>query len=94
MGAAEQSLSSNGENARSNLAASARELDSLPGSDVRNVALASLILERTVARQSWIANKLATRNAANVSQQVRRYRARRSMLPVALKKYLQSVKIR
>jgi tetratricopeptide (TPR) repeat protein len=48
---------------------SARELDSLPGSDVRKVALASLILERTVARQSWIADKLAMRSAANVSQQ-------------------------
>jgi hypothetical protein len=72
---------------------SARELDSLPGSDARKVALASLILERTVARQSWIADKLAMRSAANVSQQVRRYRARRSRLPPALKAYLQSVKI-
>jgi hypothetical protein len=32
---------------------SAKELDSLPGSDVRKVALANLLLERTVARQSW-----------------------------------------
>ena len=32
---------------------SAKELDSLPGSDVRKVALANLVLERTVARQSW-----------------------------------------
>ena len=47
---------------------SARELDSLPGSDVRKGALASFILERTVARQSWIADKLAMRSAANVSQ--------------------------
>jgi hypothetical protein len=37
---------------------SARELDSSPGSDVRKVALANLLLERTVARQSWIADKL------------------------------------
>jgi len=72
---------------------SARDLDSLPGSDVRKVALASLILERTVARQSWIADKLAMRSAANVSQQVRRYHARKSRLPAALKQYLQSVKI-
>jgi len=56
-------------------------------------ALASLILERTLARQSWIANKLAMRSAANVSQQVGLYRARRSGLPVALKEYIQSVKI-
>jgi REP-associated tyrosine transposase len=57
----------------------------LPGSDVRKVALASLILERTLARQSWIADKLAMASAANVSQQVRRYGARRSRLPAALK---------
>jgi putative transposase len=72
---------------------SVRELDSLPGSDVRKVAFASLILERTVPRQSWIADKLAMRSAVNVSQQVSRYRARRSRLPPALKEYLRSVKI-
>ena len=32
---------------------SAKELDSLPGSDVRKVALVNLVLERAVARQSW-----------------------------------------
>jgi hypothetical protein len=57
-----------------------KELDWLPGSDVHKVASANLVLERTVARQSWIAGKLATRSAANVSQQVRRYRAKRSRL--------------
>jgi REP-associated tyrosine transposase len=72
---------------------SAKELDSLPGSDVRKVALANLLLEGTVARQSWIAGKLAMRSAANVSQQVRRYRAKRSRLTGAFKEYLQSVKI-
>lgn len=72
---------------------SAKELDSLPGSDVRKVALANLLLERTVARQSWIAEKLAMRSAANVSQQVRRYRATRPRLTGAFKEYLQSVKI-
>jgi hypothetical protein len=46
---------------------SAKELDSLPGSDVRKVALANLLLERTVARQSWIAQKLAMCSAANKS---------------------------
>jgi len=72
---------------------SAKELDSLAGSDMRKVALANLLLERTVTRQSWIAEKLAMRSAANVSQQVRRYRAKRPRLPAALKEYLQSVKI-
>jgi len=52
---------------------SARELDSLPGSDVRKVALANLLLERTVARQSWVADKLAMCSAANVSQQSRSF---------------------
>src|SRR5207237_10810643 len=56
---------------------SARELDSLPGSEVRKMALANLLLERTVARQSWIADKLAMCSAANVSQQVHRYRKQR-----------------
>src|SRR3954466_11425049 len=68
---------------------STKELDSLPGSDVRKVALANLLLERTVARQRWIAEKLAMRSAANVSQQVHRYRAKRPSLTVALKQYLQ-----
>ena len=72
---------------------SAKELDSLPGSDVRKVALANLLLERTVARQRWIAEKLAMRSAANVTQQVHRYRAKRTRLTGALKKYLESVKI-
>jgi len=72
---------------------SVKELSSLPGSDVRKVALANLVLERTVARQSWIAEKLAVRSAANLSQQVRRYRAKRPRLTAAFKEYLQSVKI-
>ena len=73
-----------------NTGLSARELDSLPGSDVRKVALASLILERTVARQSWIADKLAMRSAANVSQQVRRYRTQRPRLAATFREYLES----
>jgi hypothetical protein len=72
---------------------SAKELDSLPGSDVRKVALANLLLERTVARQSWIAEKLAMRSAANVSHQVHRYRAKRLRLAAALKEFLHSVRI-
>jgi REP element-mobilizing transposase RayT len=68
-------------------------LDGLSGSDVRKVALASLLLERTVARQSWIAERLVMHSAANVSQQVRRHRIRNPKLPPTLKTYLQSVKI-
>ena len=72
---------------------SARDLDSLPGSDVRKVALASLILEQTVARQSWIADKLAMRSAANVSQQVRRYRTQRPRLAAKFREYLESASL-
>jgi len=68
-------------------------LGSLPGSDVCKTALASLLLERTTARQSWIAERLAMRSAANVSQQVRRCRIRKPKLPPKLKAYIQSVKI-
>ena len=70
-----------------------RELDSLPGSDVRKVALANLLLQRTVARQSWIADKLAMRSAANVSQQVRRYPTQRPRLASAFREYLESVNL-
>jgi hypothetical protein len=63
-------------------------LGGLPGSDLRKVALASLLLERTVARQSWIAERLAMCSAANVSQQVRRHRLKTPKLPAALKTYL------
>jgi hypothetical protein len=72
---------------------SARELDSLPGSDVRKVALANLLLERTVTRQSWIADKLAMRSAANVSQQVRRYRAHKPRVATTLREYLESASL-
>jgi hypothetical protein len=68
-------------------------LSRLAGSDVRKVALANLLLERTVARQSWIAEHLVMRSAANVSQQVRRYRLSKPQLPPKLKTYLSAVKI-
>lgn len=60
----------------------------LPGSDARKGALASLLLERTVARQAWIAERLGMRSAANVSQQVRRHRAKAPKLPAKLSKYI------
>ena len=39
-------------------------LERLPGSDIRKVALADLLLTCTVVRQSWIADQLAMRSAA------------------------------
>ena len=68
-------------------------LGALPGSHVCKAALAQLLLERTVARQSWIAERLGMRSAANVSQQVRRHRQNNPKLPASLKAYLHSVKI-
>ncbi len=72
----------------------AGELDRLPGSDARKVALADLLFSRTVVAQDWIATRLSMGSAANVSQQVRRYRiGKQAELPRQLKAYLQSVKI-
>lgn len=68
-------------------------LSHLPGSDVRKVALADLLFARTVASQSWIAERLGMRSAANVSQQLRRYRRHNPKLTPKLKNYLRSVKI-
>jgi REP element-mobilizing transposase RayT len=70
-----------------------RTLAALPGSDVRKVALAELIVSRTVARQSWVAERLKMRSAANVSQQVRRHRKTQPKLPAKLQSYIRSVKI-
>jgi putative transposase len=82
---------------REGLAATGLEQNALgriPGSDARKVALADLLLKRTIARQGWIADRLVMRSAANVSQQVRRYRAtKKPKLPPRLKTYLNSVKI-
>jgi hypothetical protein len=60
---------------------------------MRGTALANLLMERTVACQSWIAERLAMRSAANVSQQVRRHRLKPPRLLAKLKSYLHLVKI-
>jgi putative transposase len=81
---------------REGLAAAGLEekaLEGLPGSDLRKVAIADLITGRTIARQGWIAERLAMRSAANVSQQVRRYRKTNPKLPAKLKAYLDLVRI-
>jgi putative transposase len=81
---------------REGLVAAALEetvLASMPGSDARKRALANLLLERTLVRQSWVAERLAMGSAANVSQQVRRYRIKKPKLPPKLRAYLRSVKI-
>src|SRR5438477_921543 len=62
-----------------------KALSALPGSDPRKVALAILLMGRTVAPQSWIADRLAMGSAANVSQLVRRHRKTKLSLPPSLK---------
>jgi hypothetical protein len=42
------------------------------GSDPRKVLLADLLWRRTVVSQEWLAERLAMKSAANVSQQLRR----------------------
>ena len=68
-------------------------LKSIPGSDPRKIALATLLVDQTVARQSWIADRLVMCSAANVSQQVRRGRKIKLKLPAKLRSYLHSVRI-
>jgi hypothetical protein len=60
---------------------------------MRGTGLANLLMELTVACPSWIAERLAMRSAANVSQQVRRHRLKPPRLLVKLKSYLHSVKM-
>ncbi len=49
-----------------------KELAATPGSDPRKIALARLLWRGTTVSQVWLAERLAMRSAANVSQQLRR----------------------
>lgn len=49
-----------------------KELAAISGSDPRKVALARLLWRGTTVSQVWLAERLAMRSAANVSQQLRR----------------------
>lgn len=66
----------------------------LPGSDACVVAIAEAIWSTTTVPQSWLAERLGMRSAANVSQQLRRHRDGRDgvKLPARLKQWLDSVK--
>lgn len=50
----------------------AKELEQLPGADPRKVEIARQVWEETAVSQSWIAEKLKMKSAANVSQILRR----------------------
>lgn len=64
----------------------------LKGSDPRKLALAKLLWTRTTVSQEWIADKLAMRSAANVSQQLRRMpnKGNASQLPPELARFLKN----
>jgi hypothetical protein len=47
-------------------------LNPLPGSDPRKVAIAGFIHQSTTSPQSWTAERLQMKSAANVSQQLSR----------------------
>ena len=68
-------------------------LQPLPGSDARKVALAALLWGRTTMSQAWIAEQLAMGSAANVSQQIRRWKTAPSApkLPPELKMFIKSL---
>ncbi len=51
----------------------AMDLPRMKGSAPQKLALAELLWKPTTVSQEWIAEKLAMRSAANVSQQLRQY---------------------
>jgi REP element-mobilizing transposase RayT len=69
----------------------ASDLVGLKGSDARKLMLAELLWRRTTVSQEWLAEKLAMKSAANVSQQLRRLDRKkvRASLPESLKSLLE-----
>ena len=63
------------------------ELGQWKGSDARKVAIARIIRKRTTVSMSWIAEHLAMRSAANVSQQIRRKHPGDETLPKPLQEW-------
>ncbi len=68
-----------------------KELAATPGSDPRKIALARLLWRRTTVSQVWLAERLAMRSAANVSQQLRRVGTKRirGNVPKALASFVE-----
>lgn len=76
---------------------SAADLPALKGTDPRKVALASLLWRHTTVSQTWLAEKLHLRSAANVSQLLRRAafeKPKARSLPPELRKFLQQAPAR
>jgi hypothetical protein len=69
-------------------------LSRMRGSDPRKVAIASVLHRQTTVPQSWIAEQLGMKSAANVSQQVRRMAADPDRsFPVEVQAWLKTVEI-
>jgi REP element-mobilizing transposase RayT len=68
----------------------APKLLELKGSDPRKLMLADLLWRQTTVSQEWLAEKLAMKSAANVSQQLRRLDRKKvaAKLPEALQAFL------
>ena len=64
------------------------DLEALPGSDARKVAIAGLIRRRCMVANGWLAERLKMSSAANVSQQLRRAAADRAKLPKPLREFI------
>jgi len=64
-----------------------RDLAKLPGSDLRKVAVARQIWDRTTVSMNWVSEQLAMKSAANASTQIRRMKKMKNptkSLPAAL----------
>ena len=68
----------------------AAELEKVKGADLRKVLLADLLWWRTVVSQQWLAERLAMKSAANVSQQLRRLdrKQAKALVPAPMKRFL------
>lgn len=67
---------------------SAAEIETLPGSDARKVAIARVLWEQTTVDMKWLAEHLWMRSAANASQQIRRQRQHVPPLSNAMQRWL------
>ena len=63
-------------------------VQSLPGSDARKVAIARVLWEQTTVDMPWLAAHLHLRSAANASQQIRRHRQHPPPMSKALQRWM------
>lgn len=69
-----------------------QDLAGLPGSELRKVAIAREIWDRTTVSMSWISGQLAMKSAANASTQIRRIKKMKkptATLPAALCRWIE-----